>query len=378
MKVDVAVETPVSRSVRARQLEGMFDVPASERCKLEWKADVPFDDGTPWNVGLIVGPSGCGKTTVARHMFGKQVDRRQTWGKPSVVDDFAKSYAMKDIAAVCKAVGFNTVPAWLRPYKVLSNGEQFRVNLARRLLEGGDLVVVDEFTSVVDRQVAKIASHAVQKHVRARKTQFVGVTCHYDVIPWLRPDWVFDPSTRRFERRRLRQRPKIDVTISPVDYAAWHKFSAFHYLTKTLNSAARCFCLFVGGQPVSFAGYLFRPHHGRGGPVMGCSRLVTLPDYQGIGLAFVLKEKVASWYTAVGRRVHHYPAHPMSIRSNDRSPIWRLIKKPGVYKPVDPRPKDKFGSNQGGRSCAIFAYAGPAGDPEEARRIFSYWPGHIE
>ena len=88
------------------------------------------------------------------------------------------------------AVGFNTIPAWLRPYGVLSNGEKFRVDLARRLLEGGDLIAVDEFTSVVDRQVAKIGSHAVQKWARGKGRQFVAATCHYDLEDWLQPDWV--------------------------------------------------------------------------------------------------------------------------------------------------------------------------------------------
>jgi ABC-type ATPase with predicted acetyltransferase domain len=35
---------------------------------------------------------------------------------------------------------------------------------------------VDEFTSVVDRQVAKVASHTVQKAVRRQSRQLVAVT----------------------------------------------------------------------------------------------------------------------------------------------------------------------------------------------------------
>jgi hypothetical protein len=33
-----------------------------------------------------------------------------------VNEDFARSLSMKDIADMCQAVGFNTIPAWLRPY----------------------------------------------------------------------------------------------------------------------------------------------------------------------------------------------------------------------------------------------------------------------
>ena len=68
------------------------------------------------------------------------------------------------------------------------------VDLARRLLEvKGDLIRVDEFTSVVDRQVAQIGSHAVQKHVRENRKKFVAVTCHYDVVEWLHPIGRWSP-----------------------------------------------------------------------------------------------------------------------------------------------------------------------------------------
>ena len=49
-------------------------------------------------------------------------------------------------------VGLGDVPTWLRPYRVLSTGQQFRANLARVLCEAPARVVIDEFTSVVDRK----------------------------------------------------------------------------------------------------------------------------------------------------------------------------------------------------------------------------------
>ena len=135
-RVDIVVRSEVSRSPRARQLEAMFDVPATETSELTWKGDLPLDE-RDWNVGLIVGPSGCGKSTILKDAFGNPKPLK--WKGASVIDDFAPALSMKDISAVCQAVGFNTVPAWLRPFAVLSNGERFRVDLARRLLrpEGG-------------------------------------------------------------------------------------------------------------------------------------------------------------------------------------------------------------------------------------------------
>jgi ABC-type ATPase with predicted acetyltransferase domain len=55
------------------------------------------------------------------------------------------------------------VPAWLRPYPVLSNGERFRAGLARLVCEQPGEAVVDEFTSVVDRQIARLGALAFAK-----------------------------------------------------------------------------------------------------------------------------------------------------------------------------------------------------------------------
>lgn len=177
-RVDLVVQSPVARTPRARQLEAMFDVPPAELSKLEWQGDVPLDD-RQWSVGLIVGPSGCGKSTILRDLFGEPATLQ--WGAASVIEDFSRDLTMKEIADVCQAVGFNTIPAWLRPYGVLSMGERFRVELGRRLLETPGTVVVDEFTSVVDRQIAKIGAHAFAKAWRRTGGQVVVLSCHYDI-----------------------------------------------------------------------------------------------------------------------------------------------------------------------------------------------------
>jgi GNAT superfamily N-acetyltransferase len=285
-----------------------------------------------------------------------------------VVDDFRADIGIEAIANACDSVGFNTIPAWLRPFAVLSNGEKFRVSLARSLLELDSPVVMDEFTSVVDRQVAKIGSHAVQKFVRARGGKFVAVSCHYDIIDWLQPDWIIEPAAMTFQRRLLQRRPAIECNISAVKYQAWHLFAQFHYLTKELHRSARCFCLFVNDIPAAFAGMLFRPHP-RVRDIMGCSRLVTLPDYQGMGLAMALIDKIGAAYKATGKRVHTYPAHPALIRSFGRSQRWRMEQKPGKYdagfspRSTLPNTGLKWLTH---RPCAVFEYIGDSLDRQAA------------
>jgi ABC-type ATPase involved in cell division/GNAT superfamily N-acetyltransferase len=331
--IDIVVETALSRSPRVRQLEAMFDVPASEKATLRWHGDLPIEDAD-WNVGLIVGPSGAGKSTILRETFGGMPEL--SWSGASVLDDFAPGLSMRDISAVCQAVGFNTIPAWMRPYAVLSNGERFRVDLARRMLESGDPIVIDEFTSVVDRQVAQIGAHAAQKYVRRAGRRLVAASCHYDIVDWLQPDWVFEPSTMTFSRRSLQRRPALDVSVCRVPYDAWRMFAPFHYLTADLHRAARCFVLFVGDRPASFGAMLHRPHP-KAKDIIGLSRLVTLPDWQGLGLAMILADALGSAYKALGKRMHTYPAHPSLIRSFAKSERWAMTQSADVHVHDAPR-----------------------------------------
>ena len=345
-----------------RQLEGMFDVPRAEESVIAWKGELPIED-FDWNVGLIVGPSGSGKSTILTSLFGAPVEF--AWSGDSLLDDFDAGLSMSQIADVCRAVGFNTIPAWMRPFGVLSNGERFRVDMARRLLEAPDPITVDEFTSVVDRQVAQIGSHAVQKYVRRHGKRFIAATCHYDVTEWLQPDWVFEPGTMTFQRRRLQQRPRLDCEIQRVDYPAWNVFAPYHYLTTSLHRSAACYVLFVKGRPAAFAGILFRPH-AKVQNIMGVSRLVTLPDWQGMGLAMVLAETLGAAYRSVGKYLHTYPAHPSLIHSFAKSRNWSMRKKPG-YSAVN-RETSTLGKI-GGRPCAVFRYEGMAMGQKEGKRL---------
>ncbi len=365
----------VSRSTRARQLEGSFDVPPSDMQTLQWHVELPIE-AREWSVGLIVGPSGCGKSTLLAHAFGEP--ESLTWSETGVIDDFPLDVSVEQIADVCSAVGFNTIPAWLRPYRVLSNGERFRVELARRLASAkpGVPLVLDEWTSVVDRQVARIGSAAASKYVRRHGLQLIAATCHYDVEDWLQPDWVLEPRPSHlagaavvspFTWRSVQPRPRVDIEITPATYAAWELFAPFHYLTSDLNHSAKCYVLWARTddehewQPAAFAGVLHRPQiKPKAGAVWGLSRVVTLPDWQGLGLAFVLMDTLASAYRTNGCQFHTYPAHPALIHAFDRSPNYMLLQQPEIQSTqAGPNSTTSAKWRPRGRPNAVFRYCGP-------------------
>lgn len=172
---------------RTSKLQADYDI-KFEHSNEHFVGDIEIPQN--WHIGIIVGGSGTGKTTIARELFGEQYVNKFEYTHKSVIDDMPQRN-MKEIEQMFYAVGFGSVPSWLKPYNVLSNGEKMRVDLARALLEQ-DQVCFDEFTSVVDRQVAETMCIATNKAIKRTGKQFIAVTCHYDVINWLDADWIFD------------------------------------------------------------------------------------------------------------------------------------------------------------------------------------------
>src|SRR5690606_16397261 len=98
---------------------------------------------------------------------------------------------------------------------------------------------------------------------------------------------------------------------------------------------------------------VYRPH-AKVRNIWGCSRLVTLPDFQGLGLAFALIDRLGAGYAAAGKRLRTYPAHPALIRAFDRSKCWRIEKKPGFASKASTSTSDGIGWRAGARPCAVF------------------------
>jgi len=317
--------SPIERTPRVRQLEGIFDVPPAKRSEHEWTVDFQLD--RPWSIGLIVGPSGSGKTTLARELFGDKIIAGWPWPEAkSIVDGFPPGLSIHDITGLLSSVGFSSPPSWLKPFRVLSNGEQFRVTLARTLAEAPDLAVVDEFTSVVDRTVAQIGSAALAKTARASGRRFVAVACHYDIEEWLQPDWKYDTASGQFLWRSLRRRPEIQLSIRRVDTSWWKIFGHHHYLSHSLHKAARCFLGEVNGRPACFASVIHNPHKTHGW--WREHRTVCLPDFQGIGLGNAISEFIGGIFIATGKEYRSTTSHPAMIRHRCKSPFWEMIRAP--------------------------------------------------
>ena len=193
---DIIREINPDMTYRVSSVVSAFDLDI-EHVKEHFTGNIDLT-GKEWNVGLIVGGSGTGKSTIAKEVFPEAYIVGYEYSTKSVIDDMPKEKSIKDIEKTFTSVGFSSPPSWLKPYDVLSNGEKMRVDLARSILEEKDLVVFDEFTSVVNREVAKTSSYAISKAVRRAGKQFIAVACHKDIVDWLEPDWIYDTDQKHF------------------------------------------------------------------------------------------------------------------------------------------------------------------------------------
>lgn len=192
---DIVKTSEIEDTFRVAMVKNSFDV-RNEHTQEHLVGDIPIED-RKWNIGLIVGSSGTGKTTIAKELFGECGKSEYT--HKSVIDDMPSDCSFDEISKMFYSVGFSSVPSWMKPYNVLSNGEKMRVDLAYLLLKNMDITVFDEFTSVVDRRVAETSSIAVNKVIRRLDRKFIAVSCHYDIIDWLNPDWIFNTNTMTFQ-----------------------------------------------------------------------------------------------------------------------------------------------------------------------------------
>lgn len=308
MKIEVHNRVSDFNSYRSARVKSLFN--AESGCNFDLEID-NVDLSGDWNIGVVVGPSGSGKTSIGKMIFGdnKIYDYHEGWAsdKP-IIDCIAPDGDFNEVTGALSNVGLGDVPAWLRPFRVLSNGEQFRAGLARMICEKPTEIVVDEFTSVIDRQIARIGSQAFQKSWRKNnpKGKVVLLTPHYDILDWLQPDWVIDTKTKTFQRGLPRCRPKIELEIWKVDQSYWRFYKPHYYLNLPMPVAGEYFIGTVDGELACHIAVCprFEIKGYRG------TRLVTMPEWQGAGVGSKFLNFIAQYHLeGNGRKGHKYPMY---------------------------------------------------------------------
>jgi GNAT superfamily N-acetyltransferase len=179
--------------------------------------------------------------------------------------------------------------------------------------------------------------------------RLVAVTSHADVLPWLAPDWVVELKdegggmkdegrTGRLTWRPFLQ-PQVRFDVRRAPQSAWASFARHHYLSGGLAASARCYEAWADGLRIGDRDGLAGASGWCGRPVAFCavaptlgwrgakhiSRLVVLPEFQGLGVGGRLLDAVAEMEAGPAKRVTITASHPAVVAHCSRSARWRFV-----------------------------------------------------
>lgn len=333
---DKPIVSKVPCDYATKLVEKCFDYKFTGESKI-YPFEIPDEIlGLDVNIIQIVGPSGSGKSTFLRafESRGWHYPRRKYDDSMSLISNFLPN--PEEGMSVLNSVGLSSMPLWVRPRNVLSMGEGFRADLALNL---ESQVMIDEYTSVIDRWVARSTSNGVQNYIRKNGLKNVILCgCHYDVIDYVQPDILIDlVSEKVYDIRdeRLREsifKSKMEFTVEkvPSDKKAetWKMFAPHHYLSSKLNFAAECWVAKWEGTTVGFCAVLPQPT-GTANYCKRISRLVILPDFQGLKIGTRFLDQICEMYVNQGFKVYIRSAHAKLANYWAKTPTWRATARNG-------------------------------------------------
>ncbi len=191
----ITLESRIENDNYTQFLYDNYDIQNREKTVTEVpipsKEDVEAMKDDDWNILLICGKSGSGKSTILREIYG-DVKLIEYDHSKCVISQFPR-LTEEGVCDLLSSMGLASVPTWLRKPQELSNGERARLDIAKAIYDAnGGIVLLDEYTSVVNRAAAKSMSHALQRYARQKGLKLIIASCHFDIVEWLQPDYMFN------------------------------------------------------------------------------------------------------------------------------------------------------------------------------------------
>jgi len=197
-----AFESNVERTSRVLEIGESFGLALSDKKFVIYdnlKIDVNQGD-----VVYITGQSGSGKSLLLRdlktQMAGQGLriaDLGEIQLEERPVIDLVGKTTVEATDLLAKA-GISDAWIYIRKPSELSDGQRYRLKLAKIMEQDADVWIADEFGAVLDRVTAKIVAFNIQKVARRLGKTFMVATTHTDLGEELGPDLTI---TKRFRER---------------------------------------------------------------------------------------------------------------------------------------------------------------------------------
>jgi hypothetical protein len=214
--IDIRFKTKVERTPRVLEIAEAFGI------GLEDKEFVVFDnldvEVNKGDVVYITGQSGGGKSVLLRELATQMAVRGQRVvnldeikfeDKPLIDQIGTDTNHAIELLAVA---GINDAYLYARKPSELSDGQRYRLRLAKAVESGADVWVADEFLAVLDRTAAKVIAFSLQKTARRMGATLLVATTHTDMVPDLCPDLKIE--------KRFREKVRVEAFLDASARAA--------------------------------------------------------------------------------------------------------------------------------------------------------------
>jgi len=191
--INVAFQTRVTKTTRTLEIAESFGLGLDEKAwSLYDNLELEIRGG---DVVYITGQSGSGKSVVLRELQrlmkeeGQDVASIEDFAfddSKNVIDQLGKTTS--EALGLLSMAGLNDAYLFVRKPSEMSDGQRYRLKIAKLIETGAKVWVADEFGAVLDRVTARVVASNLQRAARKAGATVMVATTHEDLKNALRPD----------------------------------------------------------------------------------------------------------------------------------------------------------------------------------------------
>ena len=190
--INVSFNTRVNKTIRTLEIAESFGLGLDKKAwTLYDNLELDIERG---DVVYVTGQSGSGKSVVLRELQRLMADAGQRVASiddfvfaddTNVIDQLGKTTS--DALGLLSMAGLNDSYLFVRKPSEMSDGQKYRLKIAKLIESGADVWVADEFGAVLDRVTAQVVASNLQRAARAVGATVIVATTHEDLKNALRP-----------------------------------------------------------------------------------------------------------------------------------------------------------------------------------------------